>query len=111
MLLACSVTPFMLPLVCVPRVPPAPCVVEWIVRDAMRGRHNIDETECASKLKVMFCCPCAMMQAFRELESIGVWPGTTCFTPTAVVKSDWPVLPTTVDGLPLPVQRLMRGMF
>jgi hypothetical protein len=45
-----------------------------------RTKHNanIDEDQCTTKCKMLWCCPLQACQTYRELRSAGVNPGLTC---------------------------------
>jgi Cys-rich protein (TIGR01571 family) len=104
----CAFSPLVAPYTfCVDGEPTIPCLYESNLREKVCKRHNIDESTCASKLTTLLCCPCAVMQTLRELESIGVWPGTTLFAPQPQVADGWPVPPSVaaVPGLAAAMQR------
>jgi Cys-rich protein (TIGR01571 family) len=45
-----------------------------------RTKHNanIDEDQCTTKCKMLWCCPLQACQTYRELRGAGVNPGLTC---------------------------------
>jgi Cys-rich protein (TIGR01571 family) len=97
-LVLCAIAPIIMPCaLCIDDVPLFPCVFESSYREKVRKRHNIAESACVSKLTTLFCCPCAVMQTLRELESIGVWPGTTLFAAKPQVLDGWPAPPSVAD--------------
>jgi hypothetical protein len=66
-----------------------------------RTKHNanIDEDQCTTKCKMLWCCPLQACQTYRELRSAGVNPGLTCCTRSAESEAGW-VESCRAGGLP-----------
>ena len=56
-----------------------PCVVDYQLRRAVVNLFSIDESERLSCLYVCLFFSCSTIQVHREVASVGVWPGYTCF--------------------------------
>jgi Cys-rich protein (TIGR01571 family) len=79
---------------------PPPCFCDYNLRRVVAEKHNIAELPAVSKIKTIFCCPCALAQTLRELESIGIWYGLTlCSGTEPDLAHDWPGAPT-FDQIP-----------
>jgi hypothetical protein len=84
-----------------------------------RTKHNanIDEDQCTTKCKMLWCCPLQACQTYRELRSAGVNPGLTCCTrsdePLSVKPQPTPTLGDILEanGGPVVAQNLAPGQW